>query len=413
MASVIKRSWTYKGVTKSAWHVRWTDVEGIRRGKTFGSKAEAELFCHRVGGPGRGQVFEPDMNEATVGFAAKAYVKWMLTRVADGRCSADYLDSKERRIDFYIVKRLGSLRISNLTLHTLTQWHAGVKRTRDIEAGTARDIALLLKRIVAFAHRRQWVTFNPVDALLDELRGIPKKRVRAFSPDEMTRLLSVIASGVSKASTDYQRRVQSMLQCYVHLGAFCGLRAGEIAGLDLDHIDFEHGLVRVEYNMLPSGKRKAPKSAAGTRTVPMPAHLAEMLKAWLAEHSLPRNELAKYIQPDHRRLVFLTRQGRPVGLSGGVYTRWKDALAKAGLSDGDDQHHFHATRHFFASWLLSKGGSPADTAALMGHSNPAMTLSVYARPMAPIEHAVPIQSDMAAALIAPPTPLLRDMRDAA
>ena len=62
--------------------------------------------------------------------------------------------------------------------------------------------------------------------------------------------------------------------------------------------------------------------------------------------------------------------------------------------------------------MLSHGGSPADTAALMGHSNPAMTLSVYAHAMTPIEQATPIQAEMAGAMLPKIVPLLTHVDNA-
>src|SRR3954454_25023239 len=42
MATVAKRQWTYKGKTKTAWVVRYTDQTGKERLKTFQSRAEAQ-----------------------------------------------------------------------------------------------------------------------------------------------------------------------------------------------------------------------------------------------------------------------------------------------------------------------------------------------------------------------------------
>lgn len=409
MATIGKRHWTYKGVTKSVWQVRYFDASGSRRGRTFPNKHEAAIFHGKVGGS-RGTAFEPDRDEATVSYVANAYFKWMYSRAADGRCSSGYVLEKEKGAEFYIVSRLGKMKIAELSLHILTEWHAGVKRSRGISPRTARGVAQQLKRIIAFAQRRQWVTHNPADALLEELRGIPVRRVRSFKPDEMQRLLAVVAESVSRASTPFHLRAQKMLQCYVHLGVFCGLRAGEISALDLDHVDLERRQIRVEYNMLVSGGRKAPKSEAGNRTVPIPEHLVGLLADWIEHHRPPATELARYVAPDRRRLIYLTSQGRPAHFSG-MYKRWRLALDDAELTGAADSHHFHATRHFFASWLLANGGSPADTAALMGHSNAAMTLSVYAHAISPLKHATPIQAAMAGALMPPPMPLLSDMRD--
>lgn len=68
---------------------------------------------------------------------------------------------------------------------------------------------------------------------------------------------------------------------------------------------------------------------------------------------------------------------------------WKPALALAGLIPGSRdgkyesarEHGMHALRHFYASVLLDAGESIKAVSQYLGHTDPALTLRVYAHLM--------------------------------
>ncbi|MBZ4017905.1 integrase [Streptomyces purpurogeneiscleroticus] len=62
---------------------------------------------------------------------------------------------------------------------------------------------------------------------------------------------------------------------------------------------------------------------------------------------------------------------------------WKPALAKAGVipKAKSREHGMHALQHFYASVLLDAGESIKALAEYLGHSDPGLTLKVYAHLM--------------------------------
>ncbi|MFD4140301.1 tyrosine-type recombinase/integrase [Streptomyces sp. NPDC058572] len=118
------------------------------------------------------------------------------------------------------------------------------------------------------------------------------------------------------------------------LAAFTGLRFGELAALQRRDIDLERRTVAVRRALAETRTDgilvKAPKSAAGVRTVAFPASLS----ADLAAH------LDTYAEPSRTGLVF-------TGARGGQLRRnnfrrlWLRALDETGLGDV----HFHDLRH--------------------------------------------------------------------
>ncbi|MBQ0974927.1 tyrosine-type recombinase/integrase [Streptomyces sp. RK31] len=90
------------------------------------------------------------------------------------------------------------------------------------------------------------------------------------------------------------------------------------------------------------------------------------------------------------RLLFTNTAGGLVWRSNFNVQAWKPALAAAGLiseagTDGKHQsareHGMHALRHFYASVLLDAGESVKAVSEYLGHSDPGLTLRVYAHLM--------------------------------
>jgi integrase len=65
------------------------------------------------------------------------------------------------------------------------------------------------------------------------------------------------------------------------IAAMTGLRSGELFGLSVDDLDFEHKQIRVRRSVW-RGKIQTPKSAQSEAILPMPELLAAMLKEYIA-----------------------------------------------------------------------------------------------------------------------------------
>ncbi|WP_329547866.1 tyrosine-type recombinase/integrase [Streptomyces sp. NBC_01356] len=144
----------------------------------------------------------------------------------------------------------------------------------------------------------------------------------------------------------------------VLLAAFTALRFGELAALQRRDIDLEARTVSVRRSYAETRADgltvKAPKSAAGVRTVAFPASLVPEL----AHH------LAEYASAGRTGLVF-------VGARGGVLRRnnfrriWLRALDTTGLGDV----HFHDLRHTGNTLAATGGATTRELMHRMGHSS--------------------------------------------
>jgi integrase len=173
------------------------------------------------------------------------------------------------------------------------------------------------------------------------------------------------------------------LAAIVPFVAGSGLRFGEVAGLEVDRLDFLRGRsVEVAYQLVSLGDGvpflgpvKTPESE---RTVPLAHVTLDALAAHLA--AFPPVEVEVEDRTDPRRverrtarLVFTLDSGRPL-------TRprwsalWTPAARVAGLPP---RTGLHVVRHLYASLPIRHGESVKTVQARLGHSSAAVTLDVY------------------------------------
>jgi integrase len=153
------------------------------------------------------------------------------------------------------------------------------------------------------------------------------------------------------------------------LAGYAGLRLGELRALRWSDLDLPAGTLTVRRSLLPDGTPKAPKTAAGERTIPLLPALRRELVAWRlrSPHTRPGD------------LVIATADGHPVQ-ERNLRRALDDAKTTAKLSTTDKRLSWHALRHSFASMLATDLELPATTLArLTGHADAGFTLRVYAR----------------------------------
>ncbi|MCX4991215.1 site-specific integrase [Streptomyces sp. NBC_00638] len=144
----------------------------------------------------------------------------------------------------------------------------------------------------------------------------------------------------------------------VLLAAFAALRFGELAALQRRDIDLEARTVSVRRSYAKTRTDgltvKAPKSAAGVRTLAFPASLVPELAHHLAEHA----------EAGRSWLVFVGARGAVLRLTD--FRRiWLRALASTGLGDV----HFHNLRHTGNTLAATGCATTRELMQRMGHSS--------------------------------------------
>jgi integrase len=154
-----------------------------------------------------------------------------------------------------------------------------------------------------------------------------------------------------------------------------GMRRGELLALKWRNIDLEDEVIRVRESLeqTRAGLRfKEPKSKAGNRDITLPALAVDILQAH-RKRELERRLMTGQGRLGDNDLVFPAWDGTPWAPNSFGST-WSKLSRELGLGVS-----FHALRHTHASFLLDLGNVDVVTISKrLGHSSPAVTLSIYA-----------------------------------
>jgi len=218
-----------------------------------------------------------------------------------------------------------------------------------------RSIALVLSAWRGFYRwlgRDGLVDLNPVEGVRAPKAAIPLPK--ALSVDQAVTLAETLAEHDDPA-------IAARDHCVVELLYGCGLRVGELVGLDVvagaetaGWIDADDGLAHV----FGKGSKR--------RGVPVGGPALKALGEWLAL----RSTMARADEP----ALFVNQRGTRL-----TAAQVRDRLKRRALQAGLPTHvHPHMLRHSFASHVLQSSGDLRAVQELLGHAN-IRTTQVYTK----------------------------------
>jgi integrase/recombinase XerC len=235
--------------------------------------------------------------------------------------------------------------------HHVRRWAA---QLRDRALGP-RSIAIHLsawRGLYRWWGRLGEVAANPVEGV--RAPKAPKPLPKALSVDQAVALATHEGGGSNAA-------LRARDHAIVELLYGCGLRVGELVGLDL-----RAGAAAAGWIDATDATAHVLGKGAKRRSVPIGAPALQALQAWLAL----RGELAN----DDERALFVSRRGTRLTDSQ-VRSRLKSQALQAGLPT---HVHPHMLRHSFASHLLQSSGDLRAVQELLGHAS-ISTTQVYTK----------------------------------
>ncbi len=158
---------------------------------------------------------------------------------------------------------------------------------------------------------------------------------------------------------------------FILTGLLGGLRWGESAALRRADIDWRRGAITVERTVSDKGHRIERCKDEDVRSVKTSPVLLAALRAHLEAMEL-EGQLQDW-PPDARALVFPTAYGNVVRYPYFLTRVWRPLVAKAGLP----YRKYHATRHTYATWLLTDGADLRWVQLQMGHASIGQTADTY------------------------------------
>lgn len=356
--SVRKRIWnTRNGEVKEAWIVDYS-VNGSRHIETFERKRDADARECEVGvNIGKG-THTPVSKSLTVAQAADDWISY----VESEKRERSTIEQYRQHVRHHIVPRLGGERIARLTSPHINRFRDEL--IKSMSHSMAKKVLGSLKAILKDARRRGNVAQNVADdvSITTHSRIKPRLEVCKDIPtrDEIQRIINAAVVGKGRA--------------LLMTAALTGMRASELRGLRWSDVDLTKREIHVRQRADRYGEIGHPKSAAGTRTIPIGDMVANTLRQWRSQ--CPKGP---------RNLVFPTGVGTVENHANIAQRIFDPAQVAAGVidSEGKPKYGMHALRHFYASWCINRredGGlelPPKIVQVRLGHASIVMTLDRY------------------------------------
>lgn len=266
----------------------------------------------------------------------------------------------------HAMPRLGRVRLTAVTPDTLQKLYAD-KIADGLAPATIGQLHRVLHNALGRAAAWGLTTRNPASLVKPPSVKRPEMRV----------LTSAQVSDLLRATAD-----ERLAAVYV-LAGHTGMRQGEIFGLAWTDVDLDAGQLRVRTSLewLRTDKGRVwrlsePKTHASKRRVA----LTPTVVATLRRHRILQIEESLKLGPAWQQtgLVFTDEAGGPLVANNFTRNEFAKALTRAGLP----RINFHQLRHTAASLALANGVPIPQVTRLLGHTSPAVTMSIYA-------HAIP------------------------
>jgi integrase len=282
-----------------------------------------------------------------------------------------------------IIPHLGATLLQKLRPAQINEWHttllkSGGSTGKPLSARTVGHAHRVLHRALERAMRLEIIGRNVASAVPPP--KVATAEIAILTADQIADVLAKLDG--------YGGRYGSLpLHAIAAFAIGTGMRRGEICGLAWGAVDLKSAAVRVERSVeeTKAGLRfKPPKTAAGHRTISLPANVVEILRDHrrrAMEHRLAMG-MARLEDDD---LVFPMVDGSPYSPDK-LSRDWGHAVRDRKLPAAN----FHTLRHSHASALIAAGLDIVTVSRRLGHGSPAITLRVYA-------HAFSADKDEAAA----------------
>lgn len=316
--------------------------ELIPADRTFDTRGEAlDWLETKKAAMRQGLQADPHRSVATLSEWYPAFISDRVTPLR-GATIQDY----ETLFRCHMEPWIGKVQIGQFSKGLVKKWLGDLTRAGRSETRRHKAYTLLVT-MLNVAVEDGILAVNPA-----KLKDPPQRKTKErtiVGPDKVIELAEAI---------DPQYRAM------VYLGAFMGLRIGEVLGLTPSRVDLLHGTVRVDQAVYPLAGGLSvgpPKTEAGIRTLPIPEICVEPLRTHMERMgSMPAESF-----------FFRGTKGKTI-CRRTFYDHWNVMRNRLGLPA---RFCFHDLRHCGQTWAAQiPGVTVRDLMVRAGHSDPKMAI---------------------------------------
>lgn len=332
MASIQKRP-------NGKYLVRWRNEENRERSKIFSLKRDARRYAAQIDTDlARGDYVDPRAGDITL---QAFFDDWQQRQVWEET-------TRENAVQVMKVTPFADTPLNKIRRSHVESWVKTMQTKYAVK--TLHSYFQTVRAIIRGAIRDDLIAKDPTSNV-----RLPRLQNRETS-------MRIPTAAEVKTMID---AAEQWFKPVIALGAFAGLRRGEIAALKLTDIDFLGRSIRVD-RQIQKPLRKEPEirepKHGSNRTVYAPDELLVMLSEHVKNVGVYSDE----------QWLFAGKNGYPK-LPTGLQYRW-DTLIKNTNIEGITLHDL---RHFFASGLIASGCDVVTVQRAMGHSSASITLNTY------------------------------------
>jgi len=337
------------GTRGDTYEVRLRGGDGRERSQSFKTKKDAERYERdQLMARDRGTWIDPNAGKVTL---ADWCTEWQRTivhlRPSSRRIYADNLR-------LHVLPTLGSVTLGKITPSAVRSLMAELSarptaQGRTLSAASVHQVYRTLNTVLVAAVENELIGRNPMAGVrAPKVEIVP---MRVITSDEVMTLADEVGTGY---------------RALVLVAAFCGLRAGELAGLRWHRVNLLHRRIEVvEQYDSATGTFVAPKSKSSIRTVVLPR---------LVLHALEEHATVGHTDVGvGDGLVFTSPGGGALDIDNFRARVWRPAVRQAGV----DPLRLHDLRHTCASLAIAAGADIKVLQTMLGHASAAMTLDRY------------------------------------
>jgi integrase len=215
--------------------------------------------------------------------------------------------------------------------------------------GSKAKIRNIMSALYSHAIRWEWTERNPITSVRQSAKR--QKVPEILTAEEILAIL---------------KELPEPLRTMIELGAFTGLRRGELIGLRWEDVDFEVLVLHVRRSVVAM-VQGGPKTEASQKDVPLDAQLAESLFTWRQRCAYPASGDWVFASPHMK--------GKQPYWPGTMWRYYgRPALKRAKVTKNVTYHTF---RHTFGTLLNANGENPKVVQELLRHASLKVTTDVY------------------------------------